>query len=157
MKGFAGLFLGWLVAKYTPWSGMVATISFFASTMVWALGVRGDWYLFTFALFGAGELLGAYSVNYILSASPPNEFRRNMVLANLLYAPTAFFGPLFGTTADWVKAHYEPLKEAGKITELMILQRAYQTTFAMCLLFLMTALLIALFVLPRNPRPAEAK
>ena len=157
MKGFAGLLLGWLVARSTPWSGMVATISMFAATLAWALVSEGNAYLFTFALFGAGELLGAYAVNYILSASPQNEYRRNMVLANLLYAPTFFFGILFGRMTDWVKGKYALSLAAGEVSEMTVLHRAYQTTFVMCLVFLVTALLIAMFILPRNPRPNAAE
>lgn len=150
-KGVAGLCIGWLVARYQARIGMIATIGLFAATLLWAMFAQGNWYLFTFGLFGGGELLGAYAPNYILSASPPREFRRNMVLANLLYAPTSLYGVLFGVMGNRITAAYAAQVEAGEITQLAVLSNVYQSTFAVCLGFLIAALVIALCILPSRP------
>jgi hypothetical protein len=139
-KVVAGVLLGWLVTRTNPKAGVVATSCLFVASQVWAIVATGTWYLVAFGLYGAGELIGVYAPNYILSASRPSQIRRNMALVSLMMAPAAFEASLFGVFVDHVRPLYGPAV-------------AFRASFAACAGIMMVGLLIAVLFLPARPRP----
>ncbi|MFM8218638.1 MAG: hypothetical protein ACKOJF_06915, partial [Planctomycetaceae bacterium] len=101
-KAVAGFALGLLLAGTSPRAGLLATGLVYLGAPLYAAFASGFWYLLTFPLYGAGELVGVYAPNYLLSASRPGELRRNMAISNLLMVPAAPLGLLFGWVADRV-------------------------------------------------------
>ncbi|MEX0729006.1 MAG: hypothetical protein WD065_22215, partial [Planctomycetaceae bacterium] len=88
-KMVAGFLLGLLLTKTNPKAGLLATGLIFISALVWAIFATGTWYLIAFGIYGAGELVGVYGPNYLLSASKPHEMRRNMAFMTMLMVPAA--------------------------------------------------------------------
>lgn len=100
-KGVIGLLLGWVLVRSNPRTGILVTGMLYVASQVWALSVPGVAYLFAFALYGAGELVGVYAPNYILSASPPHRMRQNMGYATLMMLPAAPANYWFGLIAQY--------------------------------------------------------
>lgn len=141
-KMAAGFFLGWLLTRTNPRAGILVTAGLFLIGQLWAIFVSGPWYLLAFGFFGAGELIGVYGPNYLLSASRPADYRRNLAIAQLLMMPTAPFGPIFGLIAD----------EVGKQTTLAT---GFRASFAVAAACILAGMILALATLPARPRPAE--
>jgi hypothetical protein len=141
-KALAGLGLGWLLTRTTPRAGLLATASFYLASQLWALGFTGPWYLPAFGLYGAGELIGVYGPNYVLSASRRADVRRNMALVSCFNTLAAPAGLLFGAISEHYKALDEPA--AG-----------YRGSFAACAALIGLGILLALAALPARPRPEE--
>lgn len=141
-KVAAGALLGWLLTRSSPRSGIVATGLLFVASQVWALFATGTSYLLAFGIFGAGELVGVYAPNYILSASSPRDLRRNMAYVTMMMAPAAPAGTMFGALADYGKQMYDAAT-------------GFRLSFALCALILSIGLVLALTMLPPRPRPAE--
>jgi len=109
-KVFAGLFLGWLLAKTNPKACLLVTAGFCLASVLWALLAPKEWihlgsaevplFLLSFALMGAGELFGVYYPNYILSCSAKSRIRRNLALTSMLNMPSGFVALLYGAIAD---------------------------------------------------------
>src|SRR5262249_33724855 len=138
------------------------TTAFFISGQVWGLLVPGPWFLAAFGLFGAGELIGVYAPNYILSASRRADVRRNLALATLVALPSAVFGPLFG----WITDHYNTYLGVGAPAAAMALSFAtsrcdgsvgFRLSFAVCGAIMAIGFLLVLFGLPAQPQPEEDK
>ncbi|MFM8496702.1 MAG: hypothetical protein ACKOEM_14475 [Planctomycetia bacterium] len=140
-KAVAGLLLGLLLAKTFPLAGMLATASLLFVVPLYATVATGVAYVVTFQIYGAGELFGVYTPNYILSASRRRDLRRNLACNSLLPAMAAPFGLLFGGIADVVAASYG--RGAG-----------YRASFLACAVIVGAGLAVAL-TLPRRPRPAD--
>jgi hypothetical protein len=136
-----GLFLGWLLTTTNPRAGVLITSCLYVTAMAWAIIATGSWYLLAFGIYGAGELVGVYAPNYILSASRPSQIRRNMALATLMMAPVAPAASLFGAIADRVGHASSPAT-------------GFRTSFAVCALIMMSGIVIAVLFLPARPRPA---
>ena len=141
-KAVAGMFLGWLLTRSNPKLGMLVTATIYLSALVWAMLVSGPWYLGAFLLYGAGELIGVYAPNYILSASAPTDFRRNMALVTLLMVIAAPEGAAFGAIANHIGGRYGPA--AG-----------FKASFAVCAAVMVAGILLAIFRLPARPRSAK--
>jgi MFS family permease len=139
-KGLAGMFLGWLLTRSHPRAGIVATGSIFALSLVWALCVPGPAYLLAFGIFGAGELVGVYAPNYILSASSPQRIRRNMAFVTMMMAPAAPAGYLFGAIANSAALG----REAGLRLSLVV-----------CAAILVVGVVLCVLLLPRSPTPEK--
>jgi len=137
-KMVAGLLLGWLLAKTNPKAGLLATGLMFLASVVLAMFVTGDAYVLVFGIYGAGELVGVYAPNYILSASRPNQMRRNMALVTMMMAPAAPAGYLFGMISDSVGASFG--KSVG-----------FRTSFAVCAAIMLVGILLAIVRLPARP------
>lgn len=137
-KGLAGILLGWLLTRSHPRAGIVVTGSIFALSLVWALFVTGPAYLIAFGIYGAGELVGVYAPNYILSASAPRHMRRNMAFVTMMMAPAAPAGYLFGAIANSAAL--------GRETGLRL-------SFVVCLAILVAGVGLALWLLPKSPSP----
>ena len=141
-KMVAGAVLGWLLTRTNPKAGFLVTALIFVTAQLWAIGAVGKLYLIAFGIYGAGELIGVYAPNYMLSASRPEMMRRTMALATMLMAPAAPAGYLFGGIVDSLKQDY------GAAT-------AFRASFAVCAAIMVVGILLTMWMLPKNPR-AEA-
>ena len=125
---------------------MVATAAIFLLAQVWAMFATGTAYLVAFGLYGAGELIGVYAPNYILSASRPGEIRRNMAFVTLLMVPAAPTGYLFGSIAQSVK---DAKWQLGEMTSAAL---GFRVSFGVCALLILSGIVVALFALPKHPK-----
>ncbi len=137
-KACAGLMLGWLMTRGNPRAGLLATGVMFLLAPTYALFATGFAYLATFQIYGAGELVGVYAPNYLLAASRPRDLRRNMAYSNLLMAPAALMGLVFGKVADFVG------QRSDQAT-------GYRASFAVCAVVMAIGLALTLIWLPRSP------
>jgi len=145
-KVIAGAVLGWLLTRSHPRLGLVATAAIFLLAQVWAMFATGTAYLVAFGLYGAGELIGVYAPNYILSASRPGEIRRNMAFVTLLMVPAAPTGYLFGSIAQSVK---DAGWQFGDMTSAAL---GFRVSFGVCALLILSGIVVALFALPKHPK-----
>jgi hypothetical protein len=141
-KAVAGVGLGLLLWRTNPRAGLLATAGFYLAAQLWAIGFTGPTYLVAFALYGAGELIGVYGPNYVLSASRPADIRRNMALTSCFATLSAPAGVFFGAISE----HYRKLNQATF---------GYRASFAACASFIAVGILIALIFLPARPRPEK--
>ncbi len=143
-KAVAGLLLGWLLMKSHPKAGLLATSLVYTASVVWALVVTGSWYHAAFLIYGAGELVGVYAPNYILSASRKGDIRRNMAIVTLLMAPAALEGVLFGMMAEYGGKQFGPAV-------------GFRLSFAVCAAIMTAGIVLAALVLPARPVGDEQK
>ena len=147
-KVVAGAVLGWLLTRSHPRLGLVVTATIFLLAQVWAMFATGTAYLVAFGLYGAGELIGVYAPNYILSASRPGDIRRNMAFVTLLMVPAAPTGYLFGSIA-------ESVKEAGwQLGEMTSAALGFRVSFGVCAVLILLGIIVAVVALPRQPAVA---
>jgi len=148
-KMIAGALLGWMLTRTSPRAGLLATSLIFLAAQVWAIFATGTWYLVAFGIYGAGELVGVYSPNYIMSASRPTEMRRNMAFVTLLMVPAAPMGYLFGSIVD----HVTELKWTvdGMTSEAL----GFRISFTLCAAMLLAGILLTVTMLPRKPSQTE--
>jgi MFS family permease len=146
-KVVAGLFLGWLLLKTNPRSGLIAAASIFLLAQFWAMFATGPLYLVAFGIYGAGELIGVYAPNYIVSASSKKDLRRNTAFLTLLMAPAAPAGYLFGAIVDACKSNQWTLMGLNP-TSL-----GFRLSFLTCALLILSGILLAMFKLPKYPIP----
>ena len=150
-KALAGLGLGWLLVKTNPRSGILVTAVLYLAALGWAMFVSGKAYLLAFGIFGAGELIGVYAPNYMLSACNKNQMKRGQVLMNLLMGPVGQMGIVFGWIATTIDQREWTL--FGQTSRAF----GFQTSFALCGLFLLAGIVLVLWRFPAHPRPtAEA-
>lgn len=140
-KAVAGLLLGLLVARTNPRAGLLATGFCLLASPLYAMTATGMAYLATFQIYGAGELFGVYTPNYILAVSSRRDIRRNLACDRMLPAIAAPFGLLFGGIADLVGT------TAGRAS-------GFRASFLTCAAIVGTGLAVAL-TLPRRSRPAD--
>ena len=149
-KAVAGLFLGWLLVQTNPRTGVLITASLYLLALIWALFASGSYYLFAFGIFGAGELVGVYAPNYMLSACRESEMKRGQVLMNLLMGPVGQFGIIFGWIAATIQK--KDLSLLGQDSQAF----GFQVSFFICALILVSGILYTLKCLPREPHQARA-
>lgn len=145
-KVVAGALLGWVLTRTNARTGILATSTIFLAAQVWAMLVTGPWYLIAFGIFGAGELVGVYSPNYIVSASRTNDLRRNMAFATMLMVPAAPAGYLYGAIVDSVKQH--ELTAWGMNSVAL----GFRLSFLTCGLLILSGIVVAVLFLPKQPR-----
>lgn len=146
-KVVTGAFLGWVLTRTNPRFGVLATSSIFLLAQVWAMFVTGPWYLVASGIHGAGELIGVYAPNYIVSASRRDQLRRNMAFVTMLMVPAAPAGYLYGAIVDTVK-------EAGWTAfGLNSTALGFRLSFLTCGLLILSGIVLALALLPAKPRP----
>ena len=148
-KVVAGFALGWMLTRTSPRAGIIATSLIFLAAQVWAMLATGTWYLLAFGIYGAGELVGVYAPNYIVSASSGHALRRNMAFMTMLMVPATPAGYLYGAIVDFVRDR--ELTALGMTTEAL----AFRLSFLVCSLLILAGILLALIALPKHPRPAE--
>ena len=141
-KGVAGFFLGWLVTRLHAKAALVATAVMCVAGVLWALIPSGKWFLLSFGFLGAGELMGAYFPNYILSCSAMSKMRRDLAFTSLCLTPVGFVGVIYGQIVD----HFT---SAGN--EL----RGFQLSFSTSLVLLISGIAVVVFGLTRRPQPVE--
>lgn len=141
-KVLAGLALGRLLTRTNPKVGLMATGLIFLASVLFAMIATADSYLLVFGLYGAGELIGVYAPNYILSASRKQDMRRNLAFVTMMMAPAAPAGFLFGLISETAGDVW------GKTT-------GYQLSFAACAVIMLAGLLLAAFKLPARPTSDE--
>jgi predicted MFS family arabinose efflux permease len=146
-KVVAGSLLGWMLMRTSPRAGILATSLTFLTALLWAMFVTGPWYLVAFGLHGAGELVGVYAPNYIVSASRSDQMRRNMAFVTMLMVPAAPAGYLYGAIVDAVKRSGTTLM--GMNSETL----GYRLSFAACAAFILAGIVLAAFALPAKPQP----
>jgi MFS family permease len=139
-KAVAGLLLGWMLSRTNPKAGLLVTATLFLASVIWAMLASGTWYLVAFGLYGAGELVGVYAPNYMLSASRQSQIRRNMAFVTMMMAPAAPAGYLFGAISTYFGSVYSPAL-------------GFKLSFAVCAAIMAAGILIALLTLPARPQP----
>lgn len=146
-KVVAGMLLGWILTKTNPRACIVTTASIFLSSQVWAMFVKGPWYLLASGIHGAGELVGVYAPNYIVSASRRDELRRNTAFMTMLMVPAAPAGYLYGAIVDYIKATNATIFGMDSTTF------GFRLSFFVCSMIILSGIVLALFGLPAHPRP----
>ena len=149
-KVIAGSLLGWVLTRTNPRVGILATATIFLTALVWAMLVTGPWYLVAFGLHGAGELVGVYAPNYIVSASRRDQLRQNMAFVTMLMVPAAPAGYLYGAIVDGVK---QAGWTAGDMNSATL---GFRLSFLVCGLFILSGIMLAATILPAKPQPAKA-
>ncbi|MEO1999737.1 MAG: hypothetical protein ABGZ17_31220, partial [Planctomycetaceae bacterium] len=144
-KAFAGLGLGWLLVRTNPRTGVLVTASLYVAALLWAMLASGRWFLLAFGIFGAGELVGVYAPNYMLSACRTSEMKRGQVLMNLLMGPVGQLGVLFGWIVDAIAQ--SDVSAFGQTSRAF----GFQVSFAVCCAVLVLGIVLALRFLPPHP------
>lgn len=145
-KVVAGFLLGWILTKSNPKAGILLTGGIFIAAQLWAIFASSTAYLIAFGIYGAGELVGVYAPNYILSASRQSQMRRNMAFVTMLMAPAAPTGYLFGAISDYFQST-EIAVFGVSATEGV----GYKLSFAACAALMLCGLVIAVLLLPSRP------
>jgi MFS family permease len=140
-KGVAGLLLGWVLTRSSPRTGILITGLLFVASLLWAIFIPGIAYLFAFGIYGAGELVGVYAPNYILSASSPARMRQNMACVTMMMAPAAPAGYVFGAIAS---------------NATLGAAAGFRLSFVVCAAILAVGLVLAVILLPSRPFPEAA-
>lgn len=149
-KVVTGAILGWVLTRTNPRTGILATSAIFFAAQVWAVLVTGPWYLVAFGMHGAGELVGVYAPNYIVSASRRDDLRRNMAFVTMLMVPAAPAGYLFGAIVDSVKA------SGWTALGMNSAALGFRLSFLVCGLMILCGIVLAITMLPSRPRPTES-
>lgn len=150
-KVVAGFILGWILTRTNPKVGVLTTACIYLCGQLWAMLVTGPWYLIAFGIHGAGELIGVYAPNYIVSASRPDELRRNMAFVTMLMVPAAPAGYLYGAIVDHVK-------QAGWTAfGLNSTSLGFRLSFFVCSLFILSGILLAATMLPARPKSGSTE
>jgi hypothetical protein len=131
-KALAGFLLAQLLIRTSPRGGMLGTAVLCLLGPLWALFVPGIAFMGAFAILGAGELMGVYFPNYILSLSRPDRMRRNMAYCALITMPVGNAPLMYGAISE---------------------ARSLQTAFWTAALISLSSIVICLVFLPRQPRP----
>lgn len=145
-KVVAGTVLGWLLTRTNPRAGLLATSTIFLAAMLWAIFVTGPWYLVAFGIHGAGELVGVYAPNYIVSASRSDQLRRNMAFVTMLMVPAAPAGYLYGALVDAARQSGETILGMNSTAF------GFRLSFAVCASLILSGIIMALCLLPAKPR-----
>jgi MFS family permease len=146
-KVIAGTLLGWFLTRTNPRAGILATSTIFLAAQIWAILVTGPWYLIAFGLHGAGELVGVYAPNYIVSASHRNELRRNLAFVTMLMVPAAPAGYLYGSIVDFVS------QSGWQVMGMNSKALGFRLSFCTCAVFILCGIILAIIKLPARPRP----
>lgn len=148
-KALAGAGLGWLLVKTNPRAGVLVTASLYVLALAWAMFASGKAYLLAFGIFGAGELIGVYAPNYMLSACRKSEMKRGQVMMNLAMGPVGQAGVLFGWIVDSV--HENQWTAFGQNSRAL----GYKLSFAVCAGILILGMLFTLLWIPAKPQRNE--
>ena len=114
--------------------------------MLWAMFATGKAYLLAFGIYGAGELIGVYAPNYMLSVTNENQMKRGQVMMNLLMGPVGQMAIVFGWVADTIK------ESETTLFGLSPSALGFKTTFVLAIGFLAIGIAITLKCLPRDPK-----
>jgi hypothetical protein len=101
-KMLAGFFLGWLLTRTNPKAPLLVTAGLQIAGVLWVLFVPGYWFLLAFGINGAGELFGAYYVNYPVCCSAKSHVRSNIAFL-MLFSSLVGLAPVF---YGWISDHW---------------------------------------------------
>ena len=101
-KIIAGIALGIILSRLGPRAALMAGLGAAAVAVVWAIMVPGAPYLATFALLGGAELSCVYFTSYGVTASRPEDIKRNVAFLSLALLPS--FGA--ATVHGWLADHF---------------------------------------------------
>lgn len=146
-KVVAGTLLGWVLTRTNPRFGIITTSSIFVLAQIWAMFVTGPWYLVASGIHGAGELIGVYAPNYIVSASRRDQLRRNMAFVTMLMVPAAPAGYLYGAIVDTAQ------KSGWTAFGLNSTALGFRLSFFVCGCLILSGIILAIIMLPSRPRP----
>jgi MFS family permease len=149
-KVIAGFLLGWILTKTNPRTGVLATASIFLAAQIWAIFVTGPMYLLAFGIHGAGELIGVYAPNYIVSASQSHQLRRNMAFVTMLMVPAAPAGYLYGAIVDHFRR--SQWTAFGLSPEAL----GFRVSFATCAVLILSGIVLAIIMLPAKPQQFDS-
>jgi MFS family permease len=149
-KALAGAALGWLLVKTNPRAGVLVTAGLYVFALAWAIFATGKAYLLAFGIFGAGELIGVYAPNYMLSACRKSEMKRGQVMMNLAMGPVGQAGVLFGWIVDTV--HENDLTAFGQDSRAL----GFKVSFTICAGIILLGMLFTLLWIPANPQRENA-
>ncbi|MFO0868578.1 MAG: hypothetical protein U0935_06475 [Pirellulales bacterium] len=144
-KVAAGAAFGQLLIRTHPRAGLLATALVYVIAPLWAAIATGPWYLLAFGIFGAGELVGVYAPNYLVSASRTADLRRNMAFMTMLMVPAAPAGYLYGAIVDL--ARRQDWTWGGWTSETL----GFRLSFLVCAVFIVAGIVLTLVLLPRHP------
>ncbi len=145
-KAVAGATLGWLLVKTNPRAGVIVTAGLYVLALAWAMFASGKMYLLAFGIFGAGELIGVYAPNYMLTACRESEMKRGQVMMNLAMGPVGQAGVLFGWIVDM--AQKKELTAFGETGQAL----GFKLSFAACAAILVLGIVLTVALLPKFPR-----
>ena len=148
-KVIAGAALGRLLMRTNPLTGFLATAIVFLAAPLWAATATGTWYLAAFGVFGAGELIGVYAPNYLVSASRTDDLRRNMAFMTMLMVPVAPIGYVYGAIVNLCRS--QSWTVGGSTGETL----GFRVSFVVCAVLILAGILLALATLPKRPQRAE--
>jgi hypothetical protein len=134
-KMLAGFALGWLLTRTNPKAPLLVTAGLQILGVLWVLFVPGYWFLLAFAINGAGELFGAYYINYSCACSAKSDVRRTVAFIMLLTSLVGLSPMLYG----WISDTWH-----------------IRASFWTALSILSVAFLLVSLKLPIHPRPREA-
>ena len=131
-KMLCGFLLGWLLTRTNPKVPLLVTIGLQIAGVLWILTAQGYWFLLAFGINGAGELFGAYYLNYPMQCSAKSQVRRNLSFIVLISSLVGLAPVLYG----W-------------ISDTWNIRASFWT--ALAILLLTTVMVVT--KLPANPRP----
>lgn len=129
-KCLAGFALGFVVTRVHAKATLLMTTATCLLGVMWALVIPGKWYLLSFGLLGGGELFYVYYLNYIVGCSPPERMREYTAYTNLLIFAVGWVPVTLGLISD---------------------RYGLRASFVAASGFLLAALVIVTWRLPRNP------
>jgi hypothetical protein len=121
----------------------------FLFSQIWAIFITGPWYLISFGLYGAGELVGAYAPNYLVCASRKDDLRKTTAFMTMLMAPAAPIGYLYGSIVDIAR------QNGWAAFGMNSAALGFRLSFAVCALFILSGIILAVMVLPEHPRASK--
>jgi hypothetical protein len=99
-KIVAGVALGVILSRFGPRAALMAGLGAAAAAVIWAMTMPGTPYLAALALLGGAELACVYFISYCVTASPPEDIKRNVAFLSLALLPSFGAATLHGWLAD---------------------------------------------------------
>ena len=99
-KMLCGFFLGWLLLRTNPKAPLLVTAGLQIAGVLWVLYAPGYWFLLAFGINGAGELFGAYYINYPVQCSAKSQVRRNIGFLTLISSLVGLAPVFYGWISD---------------------------------------------------------
>lgn len=146
-KVVAGILMGWMLVRTSPKAGVLVTSTIFLLSQIWAIFVTGPAYLIASGIQGAGELIGVYAPNYVVSASRRDQLRGNSAFFTMLMVPAAPAGYLYGAIVDGVK------QSGWTLFGMSSAALGFRLSFVVCSAFILSGIILGAILLPAKPTP----
>ena len=131
-KMLAGFYLGWLLTRTNAKAPLLVTAGLQIAGVLWVMFVPGYWFLLAFGINGAGELFGAYYVNYPVCCSAKSQVRSNVAFL-MLFSSVVGLAPIF---YGWISDRW-----------------GLRASFGAALALLVCTTAMVVFKLPARPQP----